>query len=717
MSKKLINLSNLQKFLLKLNEKFALKKAMKGITEDSEGNIIIGEEGLVPTPDENSKGKFLRSDGTWSTPGDSPLYETMSQEEGIEGVSEVDRVINAKTLKAVIEENENVVHKSGNETIDGTKTFSKGTWVTNNSTTAGYSVKNTAIARNEVPTQLYHATFRAYDKNDKILGEYCVEKSSTGCTLLNMNARSEDSNGNQLSESLYLNMSNDGSAVRFYPSSNNKVDLGMSNHKWAKVYSDDVVHTSGIETIEGVKKFTSDISRKDTAVDITTTPTSDMCSHVNFTDKNDKTVAYIQYAQKPNGLDHIGLRVRDKNSNTWGVQLNTNKEFAPFGNNSYSLGSSSYKWAKIYSDDVVHTSGNETINGAKTFTSTPFVSGGGATTGIYLKNTAIARNEVPSTTHYSVLRTLDKNDEILGDYVVMKTDKGATNAQINIRSEDSSGNQLINALNFSMANDNSSVSFAPSISNKVSLGSSSYKWAKVYSDDVVHTSGDETIAGNKTFSNKIKGNLQGNADTSTQFSANKSVTLTGDVTGTASSKGGWSVATTLANSGVTAGSYGPTANVTGNNNATISVPQITVDAKGRVTSVVNRTLTCKNNTYTVPTKVSQLTNDSKFVTLAALGSGDTNGMQETEAGSIMLCICNCSVLEQTSSSIQSNRNLQVPGSYLRPISWVESSSGLQRTASESSSYALPGTWRLLGNFITSSMSSKIYYVGLFMRVV
>ena len=137
--------------------------------------------------------------------------------------------------------------------------------------------------------------------------------------------------------------------------------------------------------------------------------------------------------------------------------------------------------------NVVHKSGNETIAGTKTFTSTPFVSGEGSTTGIYIKNTAIARNEVPSTTHYSVLRTLDKNNEILGDYVVMKTDKGDTNAQINIRSEDSSGNQLINALNFSMANDNSSVSFAPSISNKVSLGSSSYKWANAYIDKVVCT--------------------------------------------------------------------------------------------------------------------------------------------------------------------------------------------------------------------------------------
>ena len=141
------------------------------------------------------------------------------------------------------------------------------------------------------------------------------------------------------------------------------------------------------------------------------------------------------------------------------------------------------------------------------------------------------------------------------------------------------------------------------------------------------------------------GSCTGNAATATQFSANTTVALTGDVTGTASSKAGWSVATTLANSGVTAGTYGPSANVTGNEGATIVVPEITVDAKGRVTSVTNRTLTCKNSTYsvynktltiqkngtnvatftsnsnadvtaniTVPTKTSELTNDSGFIT-------------------------------------------------------------------------------------------------------
>ena len=97
--------------------------------------------------------------------------------------------------------------------------------------------------------------------------------------------------------------------------------------------------------------------------------------------------------------------------------------------------------------------------------------------------------------------------------------------------------------------------------------------------------------------------VSGNAGTATKFASAQSVALTGDVTGSASSQAGWSVATTLANSGVTAGSYGPTANVTGSDGATINVPQITVDAKGRVTSVTNRTYTSKdsNTTYSAAT--------------------------------------------------------------------------------------------------------------------
>jgi hypothetical protein len=48
---------------------------------------------------------------------------------------------------------------------------------------------------------------------------------------------------------------------------------------------------------------------------------------------------------------------------------------------------------------------------------------------------------------------------------------------------------------------------------------------------------------------------------------------------------------------LTAGTYGPSANVSGSNNATMNVPEITVDTYGRVTKVTNRVYTAKNTTY------------------------------------------------------------------------------------------------------------------------
>ena len=54
-------------------------------------------------------------------------------------------------------------------------------------------------------------------------------------------------------------------------------------------------------------------------------------------------------------------------------------------------------------------------------------------------------------------------------------------------------------------------------------------------------------------------------------------------------------------SGATAGDYGPSADVTGTNNTTISVPAITVDANGHVTSISNKTYTSKDTVYTHPT--------------------------------------------------------------------------------------------------------------------
>ena len=74
----------------------------------------------------------------------------------------------------------------------------------------------------------------------------------------------------------------------------------------------------------------------------------------------------------------------------------------------------------------------------------------------------------------------------------------------------------------------------------------------------------------------------------------------------------------LTKSGVTAGSYGPSAAVTGNEGTTMNVPYITVDAYGRVTSISNKVYTAKNTTYTFTAGTSTLAWNSE-VTLATVG--------------------------------------------------------------------------------------------------
>jgi hypothetical protein len=77
----------------------------------------------------------------------------------------------------------------------------------------------------------------------------------------------------------------------------------------------------------------------------------------------------------------------------------------------------------------------------------------------------------------------------------------------------------------------------------------------------------------------ITASLSGNASTATKWQTARTLSFTGDATGTNSVDGSGDVATslTLATSGVTAGSYG----------SSTQIPTFAVDAKGRVTSASN----------------------------------------------------------------------------------------------------------------------------------
>jgi hypothetical protein len=119
------------------------------------------------------------------------------------------------------------------------------------------------------------------------------------------------------------------------------------------------------------------------------------------------------------------------------------------------------------------------------------------------------------------------------------------------------------------------LSNRPTLGTAAGTDSSAYATAAqgTKADHAVAITGDQVIAGVKTFSSTIVGSVNGSA---ASLATGRTIALTGDVTYTSGAFNGTANVTgvaTLANSGVTAGTY----------------QAVTVDAKGRVTAGSNPT--------------------------------------------------------------------------------------------------------------------------------
>lgn len=110
----------------------------------------------------------------------------------------------------------------------------------------------------------------------------------------------------------------------------------------------------------------------------------------------------------------------------------------------------------------------------------------------------------------------------------------------------------------------------------------------------------------------LRGNLNGTASTATKLATPRTITLTGDATGSVAFDGSDNVdiVTTLANSGVTAGSYN----------------SVTVDAKGRVTAGLNQVHGLVTSTTATGTTNAATTNTNTFLNIVASGVGRTNSV-------------------------------------------------------------------------------------------
>ncbi|WP_285050019.1 phage baseplate protein [Lactococcus garvieae] len=112
-------------------------------------------------------------------------------------------------------------------------------------------------------------------------------------------------------------------------------------------------------------------------------------------------------------------------------------------------------------------------------------------------------------------------------------------------------------------------------------------WDKI--GDLVDKSTNQTIAGIKTFTSTIVGNISGNAESATKLKTAQKVTLTGDASGSATFDGTQAVglATTLA----TVSQNDTTSSVSPNYNETFTtVDSVKTDTKGRVTGANTKTV-------------------------------------------------------------------------------------------------------------------------------
>ena len=124
----------------------------------------------------------------------------------------------------------------------------------------------------------------------------------------------------------------------------------------------------------------------------------------------------------------------------------------------------------------------------------------------------------------------------------------------------------------------------------------------------------------------LDSSITGNASTASKWATARTESLAGDVSGTSPAidgSGNWSISTTLANSGVSPGTYGLTNGLT--------FPVITVDAKGRVTGATGQNIPAAGvGTYGTAQLVSNAnaynSSDSTDVeTPAALASSNAYG--------------------------------------------------------------------------------------------
>lgn len=149
------------------------------------------------------------------------------------------------------------------------------------------------------------------------------------------------------------------------------------------------------------------------------------------------------------------------------------------------------------------------------------------------------------------------------------------------------------------------------------------------------------------------------------------IALSGDVTGSKVFDGTSDVTinTTIKNSGVTAGSYGPSSNTTVEGGTTFNIPKVDVDNKGRVTSATNSTVTIPESSLN---KVKSTTADSGLIYITGKPSSEDSTSTEILSPNLYYDVTNNTFhagkiaatiegVSETANKLSAARNINLAG--------------------------------------------------------
>ena len=268
-----------------------------------------------------------------------------------------------------------VVHKSGDETVGGKKTFSENITCFSNYDAKSIICKTPLSTYDSTNTVGDNTKIRFLDKNNNSISYIMQRKLTNGNTDLSLNISNTDSNNQPIEATLtfVLDSAND---PRLSPGIDNTISIGRPTFRYKSFYgmnyyygsnnvefSTKFVTTDTNQTISGNKTFSEDIVINNSDTSQTTKRLVITSSKVNLGDNNSDSwgisfnagssyVATINSEKSINSVQGLNFTVRTKDGNnnlistSYRLRIYTDGSayLIPSATDSISLGSSANKW-------------------------------------------------------------------------------------------------------------------------------------------------------------------------------------------------------------------------------------------------------------------------------------------------------------------------------------------------------------------------------------